>query len=692
VLAHALAVRAAEKDAADDPLPAGAIARLGTARLGPPVRYGETNAILPPRCDTFLVAEKGRLCRQVAATGAITELGFLRPPHEHSIMATSTDGKRAVVAALDESFVVDVATGKRIGTFKSPFALSLGLSALSADGTRFACFIPTMPGTDHTGEVVVWNVDAGGEVARVASDSNTAVVLAPDGKTLALLGQYEIPKMPAGARAARTIRVWGLNPVKELVTIIETTEQNSDRGTGAFSPDGQTLATAAGRGRIAVWQVPEGKLKQTLLGRSGQGQLLLFAPDGKTLAAADRYGAVERWTMPEGRPLPLVLCPVVSAHHAWFRTGYSVIYPQGLAFADNDRVVVWGALWSRSIAWEVPGGKMLTPVPTHATEIQSVRFAPNGRDVLTTGREGRVVRWEVPPEGVRRTGKPTILATITHEQGNAWNNLLILGPGGARGLCRASGFDPETGAETFTLPAADAFPSPDLGFALGIDQPQIPPNQAGVGTAKMTACTIWNLDTRKKVSSIRLPAEVEVWRLRHEVAAAFSPDNSRLVTAVQVRDAAGQNKTALIVTGWDVKTGKRLGEFETPAAFPTTLAASANNTGAVLATANGELWVADFEKGGRGETIDEALRDEVFRCPTFSPDGKLLAVGVSTGARDGYGARVYAWPAGKALHTFTGHRGQITALAFSPDGKTLASGSVDTTVLLWDLTALNKPK
>jgi hypothetical protein len=148
---------------------------------------------------------------------------------------------------------------------------------------------------------------------------------------------------------------------------------NGDVGTGAFSPDGTVLATSSGRGRIALWGVPDGKLKEALLGRSTQGRLLAFSPDGKTLAAADRHGAIERWAIPGGRPAQLVLCPAVEAQHAWYRIGYDILYPQGIAFADNERVVAWGALWSRTIAWEVPSGKLLTPLPTHPTEIQSVR-------------------------------------------------------------------------------------------------------------------------------------------------------------------------------------------------------------------------------------------------------------------------------------------------------------------------------
>ena len=66
----------------------------------------------------------------------------------------------------------------------------------------------------------------------------------------------------------------------------------------------------------------------------------------------------------------------------------------------------------------------------------------------------------------------------------------------------------------------------------------------------------------------------------------------------------------------------------------------------------------------------------------FSPDSTLIAVGANSG-------RVGIFDSdGKPVRTFEGHLAPVTCLAWSPDGKRLASGSEDTTVLVWDVSGL----
>ncbi|MBX9627303.1 MAG: hypothetical protein K2X82_26105, partial [Gemmataceae bacterium] len=381
VLAASAALAADPKtDLYGDPLPEGAIARLGH------VGRATTNdlCLVPPGYTTYLgPAADGGVRRYDLAT--CRPVGPGSGPGAGKVRV-SADGKRALVVRFDgQAAVCDVGTGKVVrelppGVQTRPD--SDGFS-LSADGSRVAW----AAGGEKCGTVKVWDVAKNAAAAEVKVPYNWAFtpILSPDGTTVAVGGQ--VPHRPDGKADPPVVRVYAVADGTGLCRIPVGPEPSGRLSMPAlaFAPDGKTLAVGLGTGPVELWEVPSGKPVRTLLGRTGQGYRVAFSPDGKQVAAVGTTGGVEWWSLPDGRRVGSGGRPA-DVHQ---------IDPLGVGFAPGGRVVAWARVEAVGVAWEPATGKTLTPPVGHYGTVGDVAFAAGGREVLTAGigPAGGVVRW-----------------------------------------------------------------------------------------------------------------------------------------------------------------------------------------------------------------------------------------------------------------------------------------------------------
>jgi WD40 repeat protein len=135
--------------------------------------------------------------------------------------------------------------------------------------------------------------------------------------------------------------------------------------------------------------------------------------------------------------------------------------------------------------------------------------------------------------------------------------------------------------------------------------------------------------------------------------------------------SGSRNKTIKL---WDVATGK---ERVTP------LPVSGASTVGLLASpfGQGPMLAGSPLYPGSAQATFSGLTGIVYSV-AFSPDGKSLAAGSEDKT-----IKLWDVGTGKERTTLQGHTAEVLSVAFSPDGKTLASGSADKTIKLWDIPA-----
>ena len=625
--------------------------------------------------------------------GAIARLG----KGGINIMRFSPDGTRLAVGTDVGVWLYEVASGKETALFTGHTG-QVNALAFSPDGKLLAS------GGFKNRIVQVWELETGRKHTTLKLTNNLysmeSLAFSQDGKKL------------VGVEDISGIKHWDVNTGRILLDAHEGPIYDAI----AFSQDGSIFASGNDDGKILLW-TDTGQQIAKLKGHSsfvkGDGltrqiisdvfnlppakiSALDLSTDGKLLASASSDETVQVWNINKRSKL------------ATFK-GHKVAV-SAVAFSPDAKTVASGDIKKKIKLWDVSSRRERATLTGHTSRVCALVFSPDG-DTLVSGSDDGTIRFWNPVTGKEITtftsGHKKSVKSIAFTENDT--NLAIAAFDGTIDVWSLKN-------HRYLKTFADGQSDLTQAIALSSD-------------AKLFACQGYN----GKLVSIpyqfrnweksRGHKPIQLWELNKGFelpvltekgifgALAFSPDNKVLTGSI----SRG-------IRGWDVITGNELFHFDTKGKTAKRLVFSPD--GKKLATQSSygtTVWdlnsidpdpildiqfTGDFSFSPDSNTIaigtfkglyfwkldaaqaivDFELRynkaGEYYEKFTFSPDGTAL---VAAG-RDFWDVQIKIRDieTGSELAPLTGHTIGITTLTFSHDGKILASGSGDGTVLLWD--------
>ncbi len=542
--------------------------------------------------------------------------------------------------------------------------------------------------------------------ARFGKGGINAMQFAPDGTQLAV---------------GTDIGVWLYN--------IETGKEESlfwgMCHTLAFSPDGRFLASSDGASAemsIQVWEIATER-EEPLIDWYAAASVLRFSSDGKTLMGSWGPG-IGRWNIENGREETKYLKTGLFGTGLFSSEDFSGVYAM-----TNDKIAT-GKKDGTIQLWDVTTRKKLSTLRGHVAKdsVLAVTFSPDGTR-LASGNIDKTVRlWDLTADG----------ESVTLQKHTGWINVLAFSPDGKM---LASGsidktvqlWDTTTGEPRATLTGhlngitALAF-SPDgktlasssidgiirfwrtetgapladriTGHTQSMKAATFFEDRRGEVTSPLLASvavnrviTFWDAKTSQK-SSIQAAEHGDWFPIL-----AFSPDGTKLVSAASERASLPEPSILFghLVSTWptlihlmDVKTGRELATLQYGRGTNELIFSPDGKTVALGSIGEINLW--NTETGDEQEIllVENDIRNIApISALAFSPDGAILVSGTQHGD-------IQAWvvATGEAVPTFIKstareNLGVISALALSQDFTLLAAGA-DSQLHLWDVSTGHK--
>ena len=435
------------------------------------------------------------------------------------------------------------------------------------------------------------------ETSSVPSNSSySRMTLSADGKRLVYQNSSD-----------RHFYVVDVTDCKEIKKIDRGAASSySSAGSDALTPNGRFIIEGRGDA-ICVWGVASGKMLREFSAPNTVFTSAIVSPDGK-LVAASFDSSIYLWDLASGKQL-----------HGG--TGHANAITH-LAFSPDGRSLVSTGRYSMRV-WESATGKELaaTRPPPHVAGYNTsyLEVAPDNQSIRWIGYDRAVYRWRFAAESepVKRT---TPKGPLVNGPSGIW----VTSPDGKR----FAAFSAIDGRVRLLDNVGNA---PDRELA------KLPPN--------------------------------------HSVNFRFSPDGRTLAAVSSDRS----------VTLYDVATGDETRKLvATRSENPYMPLVEFSPDGRTLFHDDGEARVAETTTGGDRTSLsrEPGRRPD---CVAWSADGRLVARGFA----DGTAVVTDLWTGRDIFRRRTG-QGEVNALCLSRDGKRFATGGSDTTAVVWELAPLGK--
>jgi WD40 repeat protein len=663
-----------------DPLPSGAVARLGTMRFKHPGGPNLSGANLPLAVTVTAVrfSPDGKKIASVAVPAGTVRLWDAATGKEwpglwsarvygcDRTIAFSPDGTLLAVYGKDLKsndgemtiMLFDVAGGKLLRSLRSATAV-WGLDFV--DGGK------TIVTTDN--EVVRWWDVATGKEQRSWKPFADVPPAKEDQKTTIRYGLSLSPGakyllVHVGKRDAKN----ELLPGEEVVVFdpgagkecwrIHSKDRPGNMSM-TFSADNQRLVIGFGTDKLEMRDAGSGKLVAALpvdapFDRKTLSRPRALSADGGTLAFAGLDSRIFVWHAKEAK---------------WRAFSARIAQPESgstrcVAFSPDGKKLLVGVSSDLQL-YDVATLKEVYPFDGHRDWVDYVAFSADGKRLLTASAQ-----WDLDPREVATWEVGTWKRlSVTSSRESKWPNIGILSPEhtgytGKTGDDRLNLYDFASGKQVGRLQVPDKKDPDDRGFFAPGGKFFV---QSATGGDRLYAVPSGKL--LFPLPKFYFPSPVPLRSV------AFSADG-RLVAVHAMNTAIYVFETA---TGKQVQRLGRQPEADEYVDFAHLVFSADGNYLASWTDLDHTIRLWDLTTGKeRWHFADPEKHTAVFFA--FSPDGRMLAVGAAR--------KIQVWELAthKIRCEFTGHQAEVRALAFSPDSRLLASGSADTTVLIWDVT------